>query len=123
MLRIPSGVPTSEMPSGSRPRSAGARLSNRLSGDRMATSSTPRDKQAVRHPELAIRVCSQGRIVIEPTPTPENAILNAQPAPPHKPIGQIERLSGVGEKVHAAADKCAKGQVKLPRLRGSGSPE
>jgi hypothetical protein len=67
-LRVPKAVPLSEMPSGSRPRSLGVRLSNKLSGAKITTSRTPRDQQAIRQPELAIRVCSQGRIVTEPTP-------------------------------------------------------
>jgi len=65
-LRFPNAVPLFEIPSGSRPTSAGVRLKNKLIGAKIATSSRPRDQQAVRQPELAIRLCSQGRIVTEP---------------------------------------------------------
>ena len=36
-------------------------------------------QQAVRQPVAPIRLCSQGKITIEPTPTPENAIPVASP--------------------------------------------
>ena len=39
---------------------------HKLIGAKIATSSRPRDQQAVRRPELAIRLCSRGRIVTEP---------------------------------------------------------
>ena len=39
-----------------------------------------------------------------------------QPAAPHKPIRQIERLPGIGEAVDPAAGERAQGQIKLPRL-------
>jgi hypothetical protein len=65
-LRFSNAVPLFEIPSGSRPTSAGVRLKNKLIGAKIATSSRPRDQQAVRRPELAIRLCSRGRIVTEP---------------------------------------------------------
>ena len=64
---------------GSRPRSAGLRLSSRLSGASAMSTRRPSDQQAVRQPLSAIKLCSQGRIVTEPTPTPENAMLSASP--------------------------------------------
>jgi len=39
----------------------------------------PSQMQAERHPAVSINHPSQGRIVIEPMPTPEKAMLSASP--------------------------------------------
>ena len=61
--------------------------------------------------------------MIEPTPTPENAMLNASPRRRANQLVRVERLAGVGQEVHAASDQRAKGQVKLPRLPDQGRPD
>ena len=50
----------------------------------------------------------------EPDPGKGNA--QRQPAPAHKPVGQVQGLPGIGEAIDPAADQRAQGQIKLPWL-------
>ena len=59
--------------------SSGRRRVSRLSGASVTTTSAAIARHAVRHPAPAISRCSHGRITIEPTPTPENAMPIARP--------------------------------------------
>src|SRR6516225_5947765 len=68
-----------DVPSGSSPSSAGLPLSSKFIGINAASTSKPSDQQAARQPEPAITLCSHGKIVTDPTPTPEKAMLSASP--------------------------------------------
>jgi len=66
-------------PSGKSPISSGRRRVNRFKGASTTTTSPAIATHAVRHPWPAIRRCIQGKMTIEPTLTPENAIPIARP--------------------------------------------
>ena len=57
----------------------GRRLKSRLIGKRITRTSSPIVQQAARQPAASITVWSQGKITIDPTPTPEKARLIAKP--------------------------------------------
>ena len=70
--------PATPSPSGASPRSSGRCRSSRLSG---ASSTSTRSPSASRRlaSRAADQACSQGSRMIEPTPTPEKAMLIARP--------------------------------------------
>ena len=76
---LAAAAPPIAPPSGSRPISSGRCFSSRFSGPSSASTRMPSIQHPLRQPPLAIRDCSQGRMVIEPIPTPENAMLIASP--------------------------------------------
>jgi len=77
--RVTPPAEAARSPSGSRPRSAGRPRTSRLSGASRTNVTTPSVKQAVRQPPRSMRTWSHGNRMIEPTPTPENAMLMARP--------------------------------------------
>jgi hypothetical protein len=57
----------------------GRRRSRRFSGTSRSSTSRPSAQHAARQPERSMRSCTHGRMIIEPTPTPEKARLIARP--------------------------------------------
>ena len=59
--------------------SAGRLRSSRLSGNSSTAVMIANTRQAQRQPSRAIMICSHGSRMIEPRPTPENAMPSASP--------------------------------------------
>ena len=85
--------------------------------ERASSTSTrmPRAEQAVRQPASAISL-QPGQDHDRADPDAREGDAQRQPAPAHEPVGQVQRLPGIGEAVDPAADQRAKRQVKLPRF-------
>ena len=66
-------------PSGCKPMSSGRLRSRRLIGASTIRTTIPSVQQALRHPTEAMALCIHGSKVIDPTPTPANAIPIAMP--------------------------------------------
>ena len=92
-------------PSGSSPISSGRLRSSRLIGPSTTSTSMPSAEQAVRQPAARSCVCIHGSSMIEPTPTPANAMPDRQPAAADEPVGQEQRLTGIAEADAAGADQ------------------
>ncbi len=114
--RRAAAAPASFAPSGSRPRSCGRLVTNRLIGSSTNRVIRPSAQQAPRQPSFRM-------IGLQPRQDQDGADADAgesqpgrQRAAAHEPVGQVLRLHGEAHAVRPRAHQHAQGRVELPRL-------